>query len=70
MRIICNVSDYSQNGLEVFLTKDTVLYKDHQSFSHSFVVTTNDSGEYVCKTERGNVQKSSKAQLEVVGSYP
>ncbi|XP_060757464.1 platelet endothelial cell adhesion molecule isoform X3 [Neoarius graeffei] len=63
--IICNVSDYSQSGLEVFLTKDTVLYKGHQSFSHSFVVRANDSGEYVCKTERGNVQKSSKAQLQV-----
>ncbi|MCJ8739418.1 hypothetical protein PDJAM_G00046870 [Pangasius djambal] len=65
VRIICNVSDHSQSGLEVFLTKDTVLHKDHRSFSHSFVVTTNDTGEYVCKTEKGNVQKSSKAQLQV-----
>ncbi|XP_017348679.1 platelet endothelial cell adhesion molecule [Ictalurus punctatus] len=65
VHIICNVSDYSQSGLEVFLTKDTVLHKDHRTFSHSFVVTANDSGEYVCKTEKGNVQKISKAQLQV-----
>ncbi|KAF4092679.1 hypothetical protein AMELA_G00023500 [Ameiurus melas] len=65
VQILCNVSDYSQSGIEVFLTKDTVLHKDHQTFSHSFMVTANDSGEYVCKTERGNVQKISKAQLQV-----
>lgn len=70
VHIICNVSDYSQSGLEVFLTKDTVLHKDHRTFSHSFVVTANDSGEYVCKTEKGNVQKISKAQLQVAGNYP
>lgn len=69
VHIMCNVTDYSKGDLEVFLTKDSLLYKDHWKFSHSFVVTPNDTGEYVCKTERGNVQKSSKAQLKVVGNY-
>lgn len=69
VHIMCNVSDYPQSGLEVFLTKDTVLYKDHRTFSHSFVVTPNDTGEYVCKSERGNVQKSTKTQLKVAGNY-
>ncbi|KAF5908122.1 platelet endothelial cell adhesion molecule-like isoform X2, partial [Clarias magur] len=63
VHIYCNVSDYS--NLEVFLTKDIVLHKDIRTFSYSFNVAANDSGEYVCKTERGNVQKSSKAQLQV-----
>lgn len=70
VQIVCNVSAYSQSDLEFFLTKGTMLYNSHQPFSHSVMVTANDSGEYVCKTEKGNVQKSSKAQLEVVGSYP
>ncbi|XP_060748568.1 platelet endothelial cell adhesion molecule isoform X1 [Tachysurus vachellii] len=65
VRIECKVSHYSQSDLEVFLTKDSVLYKDSGSFSHSFVVTANDSGTYICKSERGSVQKSAKAQLKV-----
>ncbi|KAI5097484.1 platelet endothelial cell adhesion molecule isoform X2 [Silurus meridionalis] len=63
--IFCNVSDYSRNDLEVFLTSDTVLHKSHRSFEYSFVAKENNSGEYVCKTEWRNVQKSSKAQLKV-----
>ncbi|GAA6096359.1 platelet endothelial cell adhesion molecule isoform X1 [Tachysurus ichikawai] len=65
VQIECKVSYYSQSDLEVFLTKDSVLYKDSRSFSHSFVVTANDSGTYICKSERGSVQKSAQAQLKV-----
>lgn len=70
VHIMCSVSDYSRSGLELFLIKDTVLLKHHQTFNYSFVVKANDAGEYVCKTERGNVQKTSKAQLKVLGNYP
>lgn len=70
VQIECKVSYYSQSDLEVFLTKDSVLYKDSRSFSHSFVVTANDSGTYICKSERGSVQKSAQAQLKVEGNYP
>lgn len=67
--IYCNVSNHFQRGLEIFLTKGTVLHKADNPFIHSFSVTTNDSGEYECKSEWGNVQKSAKAQLDVVGNY-
>ncbi|KAM9457012.1 platelet endothelial cell adhesion molecule isoform 2-T2 [Clarias gariepinus] len=65
VHIYCNVSGYSRKDIEVFLTKDTVLLKLDKSFSYSFEVTANASGEYVCKIERDNVQKSSKAKLQV-----
>ncbi|XP_047657017.1 platelet endothelial cell adhesion molecule isoform X3 [Tachysurus fulvidraco] len=65
VQIDCKVSYNSQSDIEVFLTKDSMLHKDRRSFSHSFVVTANDSGTYICKSEKGNVQKSAQAQLKV-----
>ncbi|KAK3553280.1 hypothetical protein QTP86_032767 [Hemibagrus guttatus] len=63
VHIECKV--YSQDDLEVFLTKDTVLYKDSRTFNYSFVVKANDFGKYMCKSERGSVQKHAEAQLMV-----
>ncbi|XP_051994612.1 platelet endothelial cell adhesion molecule isoform X2 [Xyrauchen texanus] len=54
------------SDLEVFLTKgSTVLHKSHTGFSHSFTVRVEDSGEYVCKAEKGNVQKKTTYWLNV-----
>ncbi|XP_026856191.2 platelet endothelial cell adhesion molecule isoform X2 [Electrophorus electricus] len=63
--ISCNVSHYTRNDVEIFLTKDKLLHKDHTSFRHSFQAKVEDSGDYVCKTEKGNVQKTTSAKLDV-----
>ncbi|XP_057203130.1 platelet endothelial cell adhesion molecule isoform X2 [Triplophysa rosa] len=64
VKIQCEVKDPSD--LEVFLTKgNTVLQKSHASFLHSFTVRAEDSGDYVCKAEKGSVQKMATSQLNV-----
>ncbi|XP_076843661.1 platelet endothelial cell adhesion molecule isoform X2 [Brachyhypopomus gauderio] len=63
--ISCNVSRYNHSDLEIFLTKDKLLHKDHVSFTQSFEVKVDDSGEYVCKAEKGPVQKTTSARLNV-----
>ncbi|KAI2666635.1 Platelet endothelial cell adhesion molecule [Labeo rohita] len=64
VQITCNVP-YSSD-LELYLTKgSTLLYKSHVTFTQSLVVRAEDSGEYVCKAEKGNMQKRAVYQLNV-----
>ncbi|KAK9978222.1 hypothetical protein ABG768_019983 [Culter alburnus] len=64
VQIQCKVQNHS--GLELFLTKgNTVLYKLHTTFTHSLTVRAEDSGEYVCKAEKGSVQKTAMYRLNV-----
>ncbi|XP_073712971.1 platelet endothelial cell adhesion molecule-like [Misgurnus anguillicaudatus] len=64
VQVTCQVKDSS--NLEVFLTKgSTLLHQLHTSFTHSFTVRAEDSGDYVCKAEKGNVQKMARYQLRV-----
>ncbi|XP_065119202.1 platelet endothelial cell adhesion molecule isoform X1 [Paramisgurnus dabryanus] len=64
VQVTCQVKDSSNLG--VFLTKNgTLLHQFHTSFTHSFTVRAEDSGEYVCKAEKGNVQKMASDRLSV-----
>nr|XP_055041239.1 platelet endothelial cell adhesion molecule isoform X2 [Misgurnus anguillicaudatus] len=64
VQVTCQVKDPS--NLEVFLTKGkNLLHQFHTSFTHSFTVRAEDSGEYVCKAEKGNVQKMARYWLSV-----
>ncbi|XP_051572371.1 platelet endothelial cell adhesion molecule isoform X2 [Myxocyprinus asiaticus] len=64
VQITCHVQYPSD--LEVFLTKgSTVLHKFHTGFSHNFTVRVEDSGKYVCKAEKGSVQKMATYWLNV-----
>ncbi|KAK2915874.1 hypothetical protein Q8A67_000248 [Cirrhinus molitorella] len=64
VQITCKVQ-YPTN-LELYLTKgNAVLHQSHTTFTYSLVVRAEDSGEYVCKSEKGNVQKRAVSQLNV-----
>ncbi|XP_067238833.1 platelet endothelial cell adhesion molecule isoform X2 [Chanodichthys erythropterus] len=64
VQIQCKVQNHP--GLELFLTKGfTVLYKLNTNFTHSLTVRAEDSGEYVCKAEKGSVQKKTVCWLNV-----
>lgn len=66
VKIQCEVK--APSDLEVFLTKgNTVLQKSHTTFLHSFTVRAEDSGDYVCKAEKGSVQKTATSRLNVAG---
>lgn len=67
VQIRCQVQ-YSSD-LELFLTKDsTILRQFHTSFSYSLTVRAEDSGVYVCKAEKGSVQKKIEYRLTVTGN--
>ncbi|XP_048040762.1 platelet endothelial cell adhesion molecule isoform X2 [Megalobrama amblycephala] len=64
VQISCKAQNHSD--LELFLTKgNTVLHKLHTTFMHSLTVRAEDSGEYVCKAEKGSVQKTAIYRLNV-----
>ncbi|XP_056609658.1 platelet endothelial cell adhesion molecule isoform X1 [Triplophysa dalaica] len=64
VKIQCEVKALSD--LDVFLTKgNTVLHKSYTSFTHSLTVRAEDAGDYVCKAEKGSVQKMATSQLNV-----
>ncbi|XP_005164330.2 platelet endothelial cell adhesion molecule isoform X1 [Danio rerio] len=66
--IKCEVQDRS--ALEMFLTKDgTILQRFHTSFTYSLTVREEDSGDYVCKTEKGSVQKKVENRLSVTALF-
>ncbi|KTF92004.1 hypothetical protein cypCar_00031336 [Cyprinus carpio] len=64
VQITCKVNYPSD--LELYLTKNnTVLHESHTTFRKSLVVRAEDSGEYVCKAEKGSVQKMAVSPLHV-----
>ncbi|XP_059406154.1 platelet endothelial cell adhesion molecule isoform X2 [Carassius carassius] len=64
VQITCMVKYPSD--LELYLTKGkTVLHKSHTTFTKSLVVRAEDSGDYVCKAEKGSVQKKAVYTLQV-----
>ncbi|XP_052397103.1 platelet endothelial cell adhesion molecule isoform X1 [Carassius gibelio] len=64
VQITCNVQLYSD--LRLYLTRDkTILRVSHTNFTHSLVVRSEDSRDYVCKAEKGSVQKKTSYQLNV-----
>ncbi|XDV13930.1 hypothetical protein PO909_002228 [Leuciscus waleckii] len=64
VQITCQVQYPSD--LDLFLTKgNTILHKYHTTFTHSFTVRAEDSGDYVCKAEKGSVQKRAVYGLNV-----
>ncbi|XP_073690535.1 platelet endothelial cell adhesion molecule isoform X2 [Garra rufa] len=64
VQIACTVQYPSD--LELYLTKgNTLLRKSHTTFTYSFVVKAEDSGDYVCKAEKGSVQKRAAYPLNV-----
>ncbi|XP_077069995.1 platelet endothelial cell adhesion molecule isoform X2 [Siphateles boraxobius] len=64
VQITCQVQYPSV--LELFLTKgNTVLHQYHTTFTYSLTVRAEDSGDYVCKAEKGNVQKMTVYGLNV-----
>ncbi|XP_051743821.1 platelet endothelial cell adhesion molecule isoform X2 [Ctenopharyngodon idella] len=64
VQITCKVQNHS--GLELFLTKgNTVLRESHTTFTYSLTVRAEDSGHYVCKAEKGRVQKTAVYRLNV-----
>ncbi|XP_058627861.1 platelet endothelial cell adhesion molecule isoform X2 [Onychostoma macrolepis] len=74
--ITCNISQISDlpqiphkqypSDLELYLTKgNSVLRVYHTAYIYSFVVRAEDSGDYVCKAEKGSVQKKAVNQLNV-----
>lgn len=66
VQITCNVQLYSD--LRLYLTRDkTILRVSHTNFTHSLVVRSEDSRDYVCKAEKGSVQKKTSYQLNVTG---
>lgn len=55
--------------LDLFLTKgNTVLRQYHTTFTYSLTVRAEDSGDYVCKAEKGSVQKRAVYGLNVRGN--
>ncbi|KAI4881302.1 hypothetical protein NFI96_029911 [Prochilodus magdalenae] len=65
VHINCSVPGYHQSDLEIFLIKNSLLWSDHKPFMHSLEARVENSGEYVCKAEKGNVQKTSTDNLVV-----
>ncbi|XP_043091108.1 platelet endothelial cell adhesion molecule isoform X2 [Puntigrus tetrazona] len=64
VQIACKVQ-YPSN-LELYLTKGSnILQKSHTTFTQSLVVRADDSGDYVCKAEKGSVQKKAVYHLNV-----
>lgn len=69
VKFVCRVVNPPPNVV-VFLTKDKrVLKTAYISFSHTLRVLAEDSGEYVCKADRGNVQKEAYKSIKVKGKY-
>lgn len=69
VKFVCRVVNPPPNVV-VFLTKDKrVLKTAYISFSHTLRVLAEDSGEYVCKADRGNVQKEAYESIKVKGKY-
>jgi len=65
--ITCQVRDSSD--LELFLTKgNTLLNQSKSTFTYSLTVRAEDSGDYVCKAEKGSVQKKTVYELNVSGN--
>ncbi|XP_019958544.1 platelet endothelial cell adhesion molecule [Paralichthys olivaceus] len=59
IEVVCKVVNSVKN-VEVFLTRDRRILKNARvSLSHRFTAQEGDSGELVCKAERGNVQKET-----------
>ncbi|KAK7174197.1 hypothetical protein R3I93_001404 [Phoxinus phoxinus] len=64
VQITCKVQYPSD--LELFLTKgNTVLRQFHTTFTYSLTVRAEDSGDYVCKAEKGTVQRKTDYYLNV-----
>uniref|UniRef100_A0A673WX75 Platelet endothelial cell adhesion molecule n=1 Tax=Salmo trutta TaxID=8032 RepID=A0A673WX75_SALTR len=65
VKFVCRVVNPPPNVV-VFLTKDKrVLKTAYISLSHTLRVLAEDSGEYVCKADRGNVQKEAYESIKV-----
>ncbi|XP_055753723.1 platelet endothelial cell adhesion molecule-like isoform X2 [Salvelinus fontinalis] len=65
VEFVCRVVNPPPNVV-VFLTKDKrVLKSAFISLNHSLSVLAEDSGEYVCKADRGNVQKEAYESIKV-----
>ncbi|TRY74217.1 hypothetical protein DNTS_001649, partial [Danionella cerebrum] len=68
VQITCQV--HYSSDLELFLTKgNTVLRKSFTTFTYSLTVRAEDSGEYVCKAEKGSVQKTAAHPLHITELY-
>ncbi|XP_042586701.1 platelet endothelial cell adhesion molecule-like isoform X2 [Cyprinus carpio] len=64
VQIACTVQFNSD--LELYLTKgNTLLRESRTNFTYSLVVRAEDSVDYVCKAEKGRVQKKAVYQLNV-----
>ncbi|KAK6311919.1 hypothetical protein J4Q44_G00175830 [Coregonus suidteri] len=65
VEFVCRVVNPPPN-VAVFLTKDKRVLKTASiSLSHKLRVLAEDSGEYVCKADRGNVQKEAYESIKV-----
>ncbi|KAM9474519.1 platelet endothelial cell adhesion molecule-like isoform 1-T1 [Salvelinus alpinus] len=65
VEFVCRVVNPPPNVV-VFLTKDKRVLKTASiSLNHSLRVLAEDSGEYVCKADRGNVQKEAYESIKV-----
>ncbi|KAM6966719.1 platelet endothelial cell adhesion molecule [Tautogolabrus adspersus] len=65
IEVVCKVVSDLKN-IEVFLTKDRRILKQAPvSLSHRFTAQEGDSGELVCKSEWGNVQKETYQSITV-----
>ncbi|CDQ89768.1 unnamed protein product [Oncorhynchus mykiss] len=68
VEFVCRVVIPPPN-VTVFLTKAKRMLKTaYISLSHSLRVLAEDSGEYVCKADRGNVQKEAYESIKVKGN--
>ncbi|XP_016297200.1 platelet endothelial cell adhesion molecule-like isoform X1 [Sinocyclocheilus anshuiensis] len=64
VQITCKVK--LNSDLELYLTKvNTLLRESHTTFTYSLIVRAEDSGDYVCKAEKGSVQKKAVYRLNV-----
>lgn len=67
LTVICKVV-HSQKNVEVYLIKGKeILQQARNSLTHEFQVMEGDSGELVCKSEWGSVQKESYKSITVKG---
>lgn len=66
LTVICRV--HTQNDVELYLIKGKeILQRARNSLTHQFQVKEGDSGELVCRSEWGTVQKENYTPITVKG---
>ncbi|XP_067313379.1 platelet endothelial cell adhesion molecule isoform X2 [Pseudorasbora parva] len=65
-RVLIRCQVQYPSDVELFLTKENdLLRQSHASFTYSITVRAENSGDYVCKAEKGSVQKTASYRLNV-----